>query len=514
MPSHSRGAKAERPRWLKKSPSKEELQSLNEELTALNNQLQETLERQRTTSNDLQNVLYSTDVATIFLDTRLQYPLLHAGHQVALQRHSRAMSGRPLADLNSLAADGALLTDARAVLRSIGRIEREIEAQSGAWYHPPHPALPHAGQRRSKASSSPSPTSPSAGASRTRWRRPSGRRNWPTPRSRAFSPPPAMICASRCKRSRCFRGCWRRAVEGEQAQQAGRAARRDAGRHVGHAERAARHQPDRGRRGPRRNGRRSRSTICLMRLRDEFDLSRAGAKASPCAWSRAACRFDSDPRLLEQMIRNLLSNALKYTKRGKVLLGCRRRDGILSIEVWDTGIGIPDDGASGDLRGIPSARTMRRASAAAALASVCPSCSAWANLLGHRVRVRSRAGQGLGLRDRGPAAAGCGDVGAWRSAVVRTTAPDGRRRRAPARSWSSRTIPKLRELLELFLKEEGHRRGDGASTAPTALQLVERGDVRPDLILADYNLPNGMNGLQVAAKLRQELRSANSRSSF
>ena len=42
----------------------------------------------------------------------------------------------------------------------------------------------------------------------------------------------------------------------------------------------------------------------------------------PCGLS-----IHSDPRLLEQMIRNLLSNALKYTKRGKVLLGCRRRKG-------------------------------------------------------------------------------------------------------------------------------------------------------------------------------------------
>ena len=43
--------------------------SQNEALTALNSQLQETLEKQRTTANDLLNVLYSTDVATIFLDT-------------------------------------------------------------------------------------------------------------------------------------------------------------------------------------------------------------------------------------------------------------------------------------------------------------------------------------------------------------------------------------------------------------------------------------------------------------
>ena len=69
--------------------SKEELQSLNEELNALNSQLQETLERQRTTANDLQNVLYSTDVATIFLDDQLQYPVLHAGDEGAVQCHSR-----------------------------------------------------------------------------------------------------------------------------------------------------------------------------------------------------------------------------------------------------------------------------------------------------------------------------------------------------------------------------------------------------------------------------------------
>ena len=78
--------------------SKEELQSLNEELTALNGQLQETLERQRTTFNDLQNVLYSTDVATLFLDADLQDPVLHARHQVALQCHTqrrRSATRRP-----------------------------------------------------------------------------------------------------------------------------------------------------------------------------------------------------------------------------------------------------------------------------------------------------------------------------------------------------------------------------------------------------------------------------------
>jgi two-component system CheB/CheR fusion protein len=62
----------------------------------------------------------------------------------------------------------------------------------------------------------------------------------------------------------------------------------------------------------------------------------------------------------------------------------------------------------------------------------------------------------------------------------------------------------VRELLETFLKSEGHR----TTTAPdgiAALELVMRGAVRPDLILADYNLPNGVDGLQVTAKLREKL---------
>ena len=113
--------------------SKEELQSLNEELTALNSQLQETLERQRTTSNDLQNVLYSTDVATLFLDADLNIRFFTPATQPLFSVIPGDI-GRPLADLKLLAADGDLPADARAVLQTNAPIEREIEAQTGAWY--------------------------------------------------------------------------------------------------------------------------------------------------------------------------------------------------------------------------------------------------------------------------------------------------------------------------------------------------------------------------------------------
>ncbi len=64
--------------------------------------------------------------------------------------------------------------------------------------------------------------------------------------------------------------------------------------------------------------------------------------------------------------------------------------------------------------------------------------------------------------------------------------------------------PEICELLNLVLKAENHR----SATAPdgiAALELVAHATVRPDLILADYNLPNGMDGLQVAASLREKL---------
>src|SRR5437667_6602766 len=55
------------------------------------------------------------------------------------------------------------------------------------------------------------------------------------------------------------------------------------------------------------------------------------------AWAR------SDFILLERILFNLVSNAVRYTSRGGLVVGCRRGGETLRIEVWDTGVGIPQD---------------------------------------------------------------------------------------------------------------------------------------------------------------------------
>jgi two-component system CheB/CheR fusion protein len=84
------------------------LQALNEELTVVNSQLQETLEQQRATAADLQNILNSSDSATLFLDTALGIRFFTPAVKT-LFGITGIDIGRPLADLAQRFDDKALL---------------------------------------------------------------------------------------------------------------------------------------------------------------------------------------------------------------------------------------------------------------------------------------------------------------------------------------------------------------------------------------------------------------------
>ena len=130
----------------------------------------------------------------------------------------------------------------------------------------------------------------------------------------------------------------------------------------------------------------------LRRLADEFEPQAAakglGFRVVPCA---AATR--SDPVLLERMVRNLLSNALRYTERGRILLGCRRQGDALWIEVWDTGVGIAADKLGvifEDFVQLCNPERDRTRGLGLGLSVV----ERTARLLGHDVSVRSQPGRG------------------------------------------------------------------------------------------------------------------------
>ena len=69
------------------------------------------------------------------------------------------------------------------------------------------------------------------------------------------------------------------------------------------------------------------------------------AAARGLTLSHVPCRatVDSDPTLVGRIARNLVSNAVRYTDAGKIVVGCRRRGAFIAIQVWDTGRGIPRD---------------------------------------------------------------------------------------------------------------------------------------------------------------------------
>jgi two-component system, chemotaxis family, CheB/CheR fusion protein len=206
----------------------------------------------------------------------------------------------------------------------------------------------------------------------------------------------------------------------------------------------------------------------------------------------------SDPRLLEQMLRNLLSNAVKYTRQGKILLGCRHRGDKLRIEVRDTGIGIPEDQLQAvfeEFHQLDNPARERGLGLGLGLSIL----QRLANLLDHPIDVRSRPGAGSAFAIEVP---------------LGRLAPDTRPGigpRVPAQAATHvgeilivEDDPAVREMLVLLFQEDGHRTV-AAADGREAFALAARGTLRPDVLIADYNLPAGLTGLQVAAALRTTL---------
>lgn len=101
----------------------------------------------------------------------------------------------------------------------------------------------------------------------------------------------------------------------------------------------------------------------------------------------------SDSRLLLRIIRNFISNAIRYTDEGRVLVGCRRMGSRLSIQVWDTGLGIPEEKQQlvfKEFQQLENKSAKDRQGVGLGLAIV----ERIANMLGHQLSVQSIPGKG------------------------------------------------------------------------------------------------------------------------
>jgi len=112
---------------------REEMQSLNEELATVNAELRAKVDDLGDAQSDLQNLLNSTDTATIFLDADLNIKVFTPAVRAVASLIVSDL-GRPLSDIASKLEGPALMDDAREVLRSLVSREREIRSAEGTWY--------------------------------------------------------------------------------------------------------------------------------------------------------------------------------------------------------------------------------------------------------------------------------------------------------------------------------------------------------------------------------------------
>jgi two-component system CheB/CheR fusion protein len=113
--------------------SKEEMQSMNEELQTVNHELQANLDELSHANNDMKNLLDSTDIATLFLDNQLRVRRF-TSQTSQITRLIASDVGRPITDIASALLYPQLAEDAREVLRTLVKVDKQIATPEGSWF--------------------------------------------------------------------------------------------------------------------------------------------------------------------------------------------------------------------------------------------------------------------------------------------------------------------------------------------------------------------------------------------
>ncbi|MBE2293972.1 MAG: PAS-domain containing protein [Phycisphaerales bacterium] len=206
----------------------------------------------------------------------------------------------------------------------------------------------------------------------------------------------------------------------------------------------------------------------------------------------------SDPAMLERILRNLISNALHYTQNGHVLVGTRRLRDQLRIEVHDTGPGIPSDQLDNiflEFHQLGNPERDRRQGLGLGLAIV----KRLAALLGHHIAVRSHLGRGSCFSITLPIV--------HESASYLAASPV----MAAGRELQDRRILMLDDDIAVLEAMEGLLQHWGcsvitAASLEEAREKLKAGAPPPELLIVDYRLRGDLSGLEAVEILQKNLR--------
>ena len=223
----------------------------------------------------------------------------------------------------------------------------------------------------------------------------------------------------------------------------------------------------------------------LGQLADEF-AAIAAAKGLGLVVRPSQIWVLSDPAYLRRILQNLIGNAIRYTPSGRVLVGARRRGGMLRLEIWDTGPGIPEADQENIFKEFHRLNAPASASEGMGLglAIVERACA----LLGHPLGLSSRLGRGTCFAVQVPIA-----VGAMQSAPQ--SLPPVPSPAQPDRiAFLVENDQALRRAMALLLEKWGVAVLE-AATAEEALALIDELGILPDFFLVDHHLGDGIDGL-------------------
>ncbi|MTI00216.1 PAS domain-containing hybrid sensor histidine kinase/response regulator [Roseibium sp. RKSG952] len=200
----------------------------------------------------------------------------------------------------------------------------------------------------------------------------------------------------------------------------------------------------------------------------------------------------SDRRLLRRLLQNLVSNALKYTPSGKVLVGCRRQGNRIAVEVHDTGMGIPPSEQKVIFHEFQRLDDGMRAAKGLGLGlSIVERIS---RVLDHPVKLRSEVGKGSCFTVWLPAAAAVPLEPVAKPAPAVVTRLDG------LCVLAIDNEPDILDGMRHLLESWNCHVVTAADDVQASQKLKELGRF-PDIILVDYHLDNG-NGIDAVIRLR------------